>query len=136
MVIDTILLLLSVAGSRLSFRLLRNFLQKPRPTGGRRVLIYGAGDGGELLVRELMQNRELALLPVGFVDDDPQKAGRVIHGVPVLGTSDEFAGILASAAAEELVVSTPKIDAERRARIEASCRDAGLPVRRLRIALE
>ncbi len=49
-------------------------------TDGRRVLIYGAGDGGELLLRELRNNRELQLSPIGFLDDDPAKSGKVIQG--------------------------------------------------------
>jgi UDP-GlcNAc:undecaprenyl-phosphate GlcNAc-1-phosphate transferase len=134
--IDGVLLLLGVAGSRISFRVLRSWLVRNRGSEGRRVLIYGAGDGGELLVRELQNNRELGLVAVGFVDDDPQKAGRVIHGVPVMGSSDEVAKIFSSAKAEELVLSTSKVEPGRWARVAQACSEHGLHARRMRISLE
>ncbi len=59
----------------------------------RSVLIVGAGDGGRLLLRELIRNPELGYRPVGFVDDDPRKQGmRLERGIEVLGTTDELAG--------------------------------------------
>ena len=53
------------------------------PGGGseRNVLIVGAGDGGRLVLREILRNRELGLQPVGFVDDDPRKRRLRIDGV-------------------------------------------------------
>ena len=67
-----------------------------RPTGRRRdarsVLIVGAGDGGRLLLREILRNPELGYRPVGFVDDDPRKQGaRIDRGIEVLGTTAELA---------------------------------------------
>ena len=135
MVIDTLLLLVSVAGSRIAFRMLRNWLSGRRNVG-QRVLIYGAGDGGELLARELKNNIELGLVPVGFVDDDPQKAGRMIHGVPVMGGFDELDRLLLSSRVEVVVASTAKIDPGRWERVERSCLEKGLGVRRMRIAFE
>ena len=52
---------------------------------GREVLIVGAGDAGQLVVREMQRNRRLAYTPVGFVDDDARKKHLRIHGVRVLG---------------------------------------------------
>src|SRR5882762_4635952 len=63
--------------------------------GERTVLIAGAGEGGRLVLREIMRNRELGLAPVGFVDDDPVKRGLRIDGVRVRGnTEDELPRIL------------------------------------------
>jgi UDP-GlcNAc:undecaprenyl-phosphate GlcNAc-1-phosphate transferase len=134
---QAVLLLFGIAGSRVSFRLLRSWLVRfQQPQNGRRILIYGAGDGGELLLRELQNNRELGLLPVGFVDDDPHKQGRVIHGVRVLGTLDRFRDIVAAEKVEEVVVSTGKLAAERDAVLMQLCQTTGLGCRRMRIALE
>src|SRR3954447_25558218 len=60
----------------------------------RRVLIVGAGDGGRLLLRELLRNPDLGLRPVGFVDDDPRKRGmRVDRGLAVLGTTQDLGDV-------------------------------------------
>jgi len=135
MVMDGALLLLGVAGSRLSFRLLRNWLAR-RTGDGQRVLIYGAGDGGELLLRELQNNRSLGMVPVGFVDDDPHKAGRVIHGVPVMGSADDIPRILVNTSVQVVVASTSKIDSARWELVQRTCAEAGLGTRRMRIAFD
>src|SRR5262249_29704241 len=86
-IMDSILLFLGIAGTRVSFRVIRDWLfERASEQTGRRVLIYGAGDGGELLLREIRNNGSLGLIPVGFVDDDPQKVGKVIHGVRVIAS--------------------------------------------------
>ena len=57
-------------------------------------MIFGAGDGGELLLRELRNNPSLPYVPVGFVDDDTAKKVRVIHGITVLGTRRDLPGLI------------------------------------------
>jgi UDP-GlcNAc:undecaprenyl-phosphate GlcNAc-1-phosphate transferase len=137
LVMDGVLLFLGVAGSRIVFRLLRTWMLRFHQTpDAKRVLIYGAGDGGELLLRELLNNRDLGLLPVGFVDDDPQKQGRMIHGVKVLGPLDKLEELAGREKVEQLVVSTSKLDAERSAQVDQLCAIAGVQCRRMRIALE
>ena len=89
--LDYLLLLAFVAGSRL---LARSLIERPQSglvARGKEVLIVGAGDAGQLLVREMQRNRALAYTPIGFVDDDPRKKNLRIHGVRVLGTTDELA---------------------------------------------
>src|SRR5258705_10370125 len=87
---DALLLFLFLAASRLAFRLFRQLLPAVHTRDGRRVLIYGAGDGGELLLREIRNNRGLNLSPVGFLDDDPAKTGKVIHGLKVFGANGDL----------------------------------------------
>src|SRR5207247_1096112 len=82
--IDLLLTAAFVLTSRLSFRSLemaRSLLHRT----GERILIYGAGDAGELALRELLNNAGLRLQPVCFLDDDPRKPGARIHGVPGAG---------------------------------------------------
>src|ERR1044072_7791730 len=83
--IDGILMFMFLAGSRMAFRLFRQVIPIAHNAAGRRVLIYGAGDGGELLLRELLNNRALRLLPVGFLGDHPAQIGKLIHGLKVYG---------------------------------------------------
>ena len=92
--IDFLLLLALVAGSRL---LARTLLERPQAglvAHGKEVLVVGAGNAGQLLVREIQRNRALAYTPIGFVDDDPKKKKVKILGVRVLGTTDELVRIL------------------------------------------
>ena len=82
-----LLMLVFVAGARFIARAvyerpLRGF--RPR-ADARRVLIVGAGDGGRLVLREILRNPDLGMAPVGFVDDDPTKRRSRIDGVRVLG---------------------------------------------------
>lgn len=137
LILDGVLLLFGVGGTRVAFRLLRTWLGRlPVVNGGKRVLIYGAGDGGELLVRELYQNSALGLFPVGFVDDDPKKAGRVIHGIRVLGSLERVRELASQKQIEEIVVSTTKLAADRRELLDLVCNLNGIRYRRMRISLE
>jgi UDP-GlcNAc:undecaprenyl-phosphate/decaprenyl-phosphate GlcNAc-1-phosphate transferase len=133
--IDWILLCGLVSTSRLSFRLLSELLRQPRQ-GLRRVLIYGAGDGGELTLRELRNNPELGRRAVGFVDDDPGKVGARIHAVPVLGDLDAVGGLLAKHRITEVVVASRRIPVERLRRLEALCAISGVTVVRSSVRLD
>jgi UDP-GlcNAc:undecaprenyl-phosphate GlcNAc-1-phosphate transferase len=137
LVMDGVLLLAGVTGSRVFFRLLRTYIERFREyPEARRALIYGAGDGGELLARELINNRDLGLNPVGFLDDDPNKHGRVIHGLRVLGNLDRLLEMTRSDGIEEVLISTSKIDSERFAALGLISERTGIRTRRMRIALE
>jgi UDP-GlcNAc:undecaprenyl-phosphate GlcNAc-1-phosphate transferase len=59
---------------------------KRKTLTGEPVVIYGAGRGGELLLREILNNKTLNINPVGFLDDDPLKIGKNIQGFPIRGS--------------------------------------------------
>ncbi|MGH2916790.1 MAG: polysaccharide biosynthesis protein [Solirubrobacteraceae bacterium] len=99
---------------------------------GREVLIVGGGDGGHLVVRELVRNPSLNLRPVGFLDDDPRKLGlRDEHGLRVLGTTSEtdLARVLDEVEPDEVVIAIPSAPGTLRARVVKACRGRGIPVR-------
>src|SRR5262249_22873509 len=76
--------------------------------GERSVLIAGAGDGGRLVLREIFRNRDLGLVPVGFLDDDPHKRRLRIDGVRVRGnTEGDLARILDEAEPDEVIIAIP-----------------------------
>ena len=101
-VIDLVLLVFLMAAVRVSWRLGREYLVSARST---RVLIFGAGDAGEAIVREILTGGEHGYRPVGFVDDDPSKVGQRIHGVPVLGTRADLPRIIRETNPSEVLVA-------------------------------
>ncbi len=103
----------------------------------RSVLIAGAGEGGRLVVREILRNRELGLAPVGFLDDDPRKRGLRIDGIRVRGNSEEdLPRILDEAEPDEVIIAIPSAPGSTRARIVRECRARSIPVRTLPTVFE
>src|SRR5882762_3866983 len=135
-VIDALVMLLLLAGSRVAFRFFRQVLPAVNNGKGRRVLIYGAGDAGELLLRELLNNRELSYAPVGFMDDDPKKQGKVIHGFRVFGGNGMLGKIINDHQIEQLLISTPRISPERLAEIGRECEARNIELKRMSIKIE
>jgi UDP-GlcNAc:undecaprenyl-phosphate GlcNAc-1-phosphate transferase len=135
-VVDTMMLFMMLTGSRFAFRLFRHAIPVADARGSRRVLIYGAGDGGELLLREVLNNRELQLTPVGFVDDDPLKKGKVIHGLRVFGGNGALRNICEQQRIAEVLISSTQISEERLAVILQDCEAAQVTLKRMRIQIE
>jgi UDP-GlcNAc:undecaprenyl-phosphate GlcNAc-1-phosphate transferase len=134
--IDALVMLMLLAGSRVAFRFFRQVLPAAGGEGGRRVLIYGAGDAGELLLRELLNNRELSYAPVGFIDDDPKKQGKVIHGFRVFGGNGMLGKIVSDHQIELLLISTPRISEARLAEITGECEARNIELKRMSIRIE
>lgn len=135
-IIDGVLMFMFLAGSRMAFRLFRQVLPASGATDGRRVLIYGAGDGGELLLRELQNNRSLRYAPVGFVDDDPAKYGKVIHGLKVYGGNGDLSAICRQHQVHEVLISSSRMTDKRLQEILGFCREQAIEVKRMRITIE
>jgi UDP-GlcNAc:undecaprenyl-phosphate GlcNAc-1-phosphate transferase len=135
-VIDLVLMFLFLAGSRMAFRFFRQLLPAVSKQNGRRVLIYGAGDGGELLLRELRNNQELRLAPIGFLDDDPAKSGKVIHGLRVFGGNGDLGAICSQHEVDEVVISSLKMTEERIQEVLRCCSERQITVKRMRITME
>jgi FlaA1/EpsC-like NDP-sugar epimerase len=129
--LDFLLLLAFVAGTRL---LARTLIERPAAglvAHGKEVLIIGAGDAGQLMVREMQRNRQLHYTPIGFVDDDPRKRGDRIHGVRVLGTTDELAHLLRDNKPDEVLIAIPSAPGRVRQLIVETCGAANVPVKTL-----
>lgn len=102
--IDSIVLVCFMIGVRLTRRVYRDLW---RPAGERRVLVYGAGDAGEMIVRDMKQSGQHKYEPIGFIDDHRDKIGQRIHGVPVLGSRHDLPRILALRQPHEIVIAIP-----------------------------
>jgi FlaA1/EpsC-like NDP-sugar epimerase len=128
-VISTLLLLIFAGGVRLVPRFHREFFSARRRISAPRALIIGAGDTGEALLREWRKRAEADLNPIGFLDDDVEKRGAKIHGVPVIGTSTDLATLIEASGAREVVVAIPSLPAPEMRRIFEACRAAGVRLR-------
>ncbi|HEX3266758.1 MAG TPA: nucleoside-diphosphate sugar epimerase/dehydratase [Gaiellaceae bacterium] len=130
-VMDWLLLLGLICGSRL---LARSVIERPG-TGlvarGKEVLIAGAGDAGQLVIREMQRNRQLGYTPIGLIDDDPRKKNLRVHGIKVLGTTDELAHILRDNRPDEVLIAIPSASGEARQRIVTVTRENNVPVKTL-----
>jgi FlaA1/EpsC-like NDP-sugar epimerase len=104
LVMDAVLLVCMLVGVRLTRRIYRELLEA---SGGRRVIVFGAGDAGELVVRDMRQNRAYDAVPVAFMDDDPSKVGERIHGVPVVGGRADADRIVERYQADEVLIAMP-----------------------------
>jgi len=138
-IIDFFLTFLLVGGYRLGIRLLYDksrkgfsfHLLKQRPSDLKRVLLIGAGSAGEKLLREIMENAALSYDVAGFLDDDPQKRGHAIHGVPVLGPIQDIEKIVHKEEIEEIIIAISAVSSNKMRKIVRSCEETGLPCRTL-----
>ena len=139
LVLHGLLMLVFLGGTRFIVhavyeRPLRGFRARK---GARSVLIVGAGDGGRLLLREIMRNPELGFRPIGFIDDDPRKQGAHIdRGVEVLGSTDELARVLEDVEPDEVLIAIPSAPGTLRGKVVAACRERGVPVRTMPTVFE
>jgi len=125
-VLHTLLLGALMLGSRIGFRALGDLASR-HGTEGLPALVYGAGDRGAMLVRELRTYGRQDYRVLGFVDDDPSKANRGIHGLRVLGGGVALPAILTKSGARTVIVSTTLTPASQAALV-AACREAGVSV--------
>jgi FlaA1/EpsC-like NDP-sugar epimerase len=103
----------------------------------RSVLIVGAGDGGRLLLREILRNPDLGFRPVGFVDDDERKRhARIDRGLEVLGTTAELPRVLEDVEPDEVLIAIPSAPGTLRATVVRACRERGVPVRTMPTVFE
>jgi UDP-GlcNAc:undecaprenyl-phosphate GlcNAc-1-phosphate transferase len=129
-----ILLLMAATLARASFRIVSEVAQRQRQSG-RRVVIYGAGDAGGLVIREVLTG-EGDVRILGFIDDDPRKAGIRVMGYPVLGGYSALGVLVKAASVDAVVVSARTMSPERLNNLEVLCSGHGVHLARLRVGLE
>ncbi len=135
-ILDGLILFLVLSASRMAFRLFRHLLPMPNAGDGRNVLIYGAGDGGEMVLRELKNNPEWEYKPIGFVDDDPLKKDKVIHGLKVHGGNGSLESICRQNDVQEILLSFRNISPERLKEVRIICDQANVSLKRALIKIE
>ena len=121
---------LYLAGIRLAVRGFREWLQAVGPSA-RRVLIVGAGNAGELLVRDMLSDANYNCLPIGFLDDDPVKRKKKIHGIPVVGTIADIKKAAERLDAQEIIVAIPSSSTAVKQKILAASEGCTVPIKTL-----
>ncbi len=125
LLIDSALLLILMGAFRLTPRLYR---EMARGHGEKRLLIVGAGDTGERVLRQIRQNPASPYEPIGFVDENRGIVGRQVHGVPVLGTPEDLGAIVARTGPQEVMLALPHADPALLRRIVRTLQPFNLPI--------
>ncbi len=127
--IDSILLLVVLSVLRSAKRIYATLIQTG--VGSRRVLIVGAGNAGEMIVRNMKQDRRYDSLPVGFVDDDITKHSKRIHNIPVVGNICDIEKAVTQVHADEILIAIPSASAATMKQIIKCCKPLKRPIKTL-----
>ena len=131
-IIDLLLCMAFVAGTRL---LARTLIERPTPgrivARGKEVIVVGAGDAAQLILKEMQRNPAYAYTPIGLIDDDPRKKNLRLHGIRVLGTTAELRHLLRDRRPDEVLIAVPSATGEYRQRVVEIARRENVPVKTL-----
>ena len=134
LIIDALVTAAIILFSRLSFRSLE-MLRKMMQFNGNRVLVYGAGAAGELMIRELINNKSLGLHPVCLIDDDARKHGTRLHGIPVVGGMEKLQQTADAHRIAKILIGTKKLTPARMAVVRSFAQERDLELFQMDIRL-
>ena len=125
-IVNVMLIIVGMVSLRISYRTMRRIVMKTElrqnASDSQRVLIVGAGEAGNMIVRELFKRPELKKMPVGVVDDDKNKQGKCVYDVPVLGTIDDVEHIVKNHCIDEIIICIANINPKRKREIINICK--------------
>ena len=123
-VVSTILIIGYTGGLRLVYRTGRRFKTRMIVSqDSQRVLVVGAGSAGQMIINELKENPQLKKVPVGIIDDDINKIGRVIHNVKILGDTSRVKEIVEKENVDEIILAMANVDKARKSEIINICKE-------------
>ena len=125
-IVNVMVIIVGMVSLRISYRTMRRIVMKTElrqnASDSQRVLIVGAGEAGNMIVRELFKRPELKKMPVGVVDDDKNKQGKCVYDVPVLGTIDDVEHIVKNHCIDEIIICIANINPKRKREIINICK--------------
>lgn len=133
-ILDALLTFLFISGHRVVIRYLytkmqgsRRYFSLPVKPQKKRLLLIGAGDAADIILRELKSNPKLPYRPVGLVDDDIKKTGLKIHGVPVVGLVEDITDHITRTRAQELLITVASATGPQMKRLAELCQTTNIP---------
>jgi UDP-GlcNAc:undecaprenyl-phosphate GlcNAc-1-phosphate transferase len=133
-IIDFYIMLSLVIGYRISYRIFESFYNGNSVDKRRKTLIYGAGRKGSMLLKELRQSGIYFSRPVGFIDDDRNKKGRVMNSYPILGTLEDLNHVVKGAEISEIIISTGKLREDRMKELTGFCKRNGIAIKKFELS--
>jgi len=128
LLIDYLVCYFLISASRFLPRFFMKF-RNLRRSNLKRVLIVGAGTAGEMVVRELITVTNGMYRPIGFVDDNRLKMHSHIHGIKILGTTDDMKGLVTENAVEEIIIAIPSANGRTIRNIVSKCENLGVKIK-------
>ena len=135
LIIDWMQLVMLIGASRIAPRAiinvieispLRNLLFSKTTSKTKRVMIIGAGQGGESIAREIKRNMNLPIEVVGFLDDADEKQGQIIHGIKVVGKTEKLDELCKSYEVDEIIIAIPSASGNELRRIVKLCQNTNI----------
>jgi UDP-GlcNAc:undecaprenyl-phosphate GlcNAc-1-phosphate transferase len=126
-VLYALMLAFAVVGARASYRLVHEWTRRAATdrSDAMPVAIYAAGVRGAMALQNLLANESYGMRPVGFIDDDPMKAGKYVKGYRVFGSVEDLPEVIARENVKAIIVASERIDPERLIKANEMCRAAG-----------
>ncbi len=128
-VLDWLILIMISGGSRLFIRVYGEYLDAE--TCGKKILLIGAGDAGEMIVRDMKNNPKYNYEPIGFIDDNPRKKGFSIHGIPIFGPRGMLKEVIEKHHPEEILICMPSMGHKVIRDIFRLCKSFNIPIKTL-----
>lgn len=126
-ILDGIIAMILVGGTRLSIRLVQAWQTRLHVGNDLNpALVVGAGVAGAMIVKEMQANKQLGLTPVGYIDDDPEKLAKRIHGVPVLGMLKDLTALIKKHGATQVIVAMPTAPGKVIRDVVQACKECGV----------
>ena len=116
---------------RFSYRFIQIIKKKHEPVQGKRVMLIGAGSSGQMILRDLSRAKEVQDKVVCIIDDNPNKHGRFLNGIPIVGGRDEILSAAGKYKVDEIFLAIPSATVQQKRDILNICNETGCKLRQL-----
>ncbi len=132
--LSTVFSAILIVSVRVLIRVVKNGgrnLNITNKTGYKNLLIIGAGNAGQWLISSIYNNKNMNYNVVGLLDDNPDKIGKYVRGIKVLGNTGDIVNVCNEYSVKEIIVTIPSMSDKTQKNIYSKCAETGLPVKTL-----